>query len=179
MGVDAPPDVAAAPWRDAYAGPACGARVEGLAPNTAYALRARASNGAGPGEWSEQLDTATARLPPGPPCGVAVCSASCDGDVAPAAGGDAWVELSWSAPHAADDRAAAVSFEVAATPAAGNSGGAADAAVAAGATVRSTVGRGARSMRLAGLASGTMYAVRMRSVGAEGAGHGEWSDAIV
>ncbi|KAG1670997.1 hypothetical protein FOA52_014239 [Chlamydomonas sp. UWO 241] len=50
---------------------------------------------------------------------------------------------------------------------------------AAAPAARLTVGKGVGEARLEGLARGSNYAVRVRSVGAEGAGHGAWSPEML
>jgi hypothetical protein len=152
-----------------------------------------AANCAGQGAFGLTEAVATALAPPGPPCSVEL-------EGLPAGGQGAAPEqlvLRWAAPRPAPAAAAPVSYEVVAAPmpaalapwsaeaAAGAAGAAPEVrerekawekAAASGGAVKATVSaRGAAECRLDRLLPGGCYAVRLRAVGAEGAGHSAWS----
>jgi hypothetical protein len=150
---------AAGAWAPAYRGDEPGFKAAELLPNEEHHFRVRALSAAGAGAWSPAARLATGLAPPHAPAGVA----------AAAVPGDAAVDVYWTPPSAAPERAACIGFEVQATGEAAPGGG------APAPPARQTAGAKATEARLSGLVAGVAYSVRVRAVGAEGAGHGEWS----
>lgn len=112
----------------------------------------------GAGPFSQPITVQTSRAPPSPPTDV---------DARPAPGSSSSIEVSWAAPRQGAQQAACISYEVEAQ-AAGEGRGAAPHR-------QSCPARGTEAV-LAGLKPGQRYAVKVRGVGAEGAGHGDWSE---
>jgi hypothetical protein len=150
---------AAGVWAPAYRGDEPGFKAAELLPNEEHHFRVRALSAAGAGAWSHTARLATGLAPPRAPASVA----------AAAVPGDAAVDVYWTPPSAAPEHAACIGFEVQATGEAAPGGG------APAPPARQTAGAKATEARLGGLVAGATYSVRVRAVGAEGAGHGEWS----
>lgn len=141
----------------------------------------QALNVAGEGPFCEPLSVTTMPSPPGPPEGARVVSTG----VAPEA--TAWVEVAWQLPSPSPACAAAAGYEVialaAAPPSAPNDLGATTTSAVAPLlqglpAARMTPGKGVTECRLTGLVPGSSYVVRLRSVGAEGAGHSSWGEDV-
>ena len=161
---------------DAYSGVDHTARVSGLQPGTKYELRVAAVNSEGQGPWSEVETASTTLQPPPPPSGL-------EADVMP--GPCATLHIRWrAAEEPGPTTAAAVGYEVEALPSGGSgssSGAGASTKAAAASAVpalRHHVGL-VEAAALSGAAPGCRYSVRIRSVGAAGSGHSNWSDAVV
>ena len=138
-------------WTDAsHAGTSTTKRIEGLASDTAYEVRVRASNAEGPGDWSASASGRT--------------EASADVPDAPSAptltAGQTWLAASWTAP--ADNGSAITGYDMHYRTTGGNW---TDAGHAGTSTTK----------RIDGLASDTAYEVRVRASSAEGPG--DWSPA--
>lgn len=114
-----------------------------------------AAVGAGP--YSDVVQVQTCRAPPSPPTGVAA---------APVAGSSSSVEVSWAAAAQSAHQAACTGYEVEAAPLRGKGG-----------ERRELCPGRATSKLVGGLQHSTAYRVRVRAVGADGAGHGDWSAA--
>ena len=114
----------------------------------------------GAGPYSQVVAVQTSRAPPSPPEGMEVQLAP--GDAATSSGG---IVVSWQVVQQGPHQAPAVSHEIEAT--------------AAGCpVVRHTCPARSTSAEVGRLQRGATYTVRMRSVGADGAGHGAWSDTV-
>lgn len=109
----------------------------------------------GPGPYSAAVEVHTSKAPPSAPTNVEAC----------AAGGGS-IEVSWAAAAQSAQQAAAVSYEVEVAPEADRRA----------APVRQPCPGRACSTQVAVLRGGA-YRVRVRAVGADGAGHGDWSEA--
>lgn len=96
----------------------------------------------------------TSKAPPLPPS--AVCARAAD------SGSATSIEVSWQAPQQGAAEAACISFQVEAAPS----------------PLKLTCGGRATQAVLTGLQPGATYAVRVRGVGADGAGHGPWSEPV-
>jgi hypothetical protein len=126
---------------------------------------------------------------PGPPEAVEVLESGLRDNAGAEHAAAAWVSVRWQPPTALPTTAPAVSYELVAQPVSelaegvignGNVGGAsavaATALVVPGAVKMTVPARGGvTECRLESLLPGTSYAVRLRAVGAEGAGHSGWS----
>ncbi len=112
----------------------------------------------GAGPYSDVLQVQTCRAPPSPPTDVAA---------ALVAGSSSSVEVSWAAGAQGGHQAACTGYEVEAGPLRGKGG-----------ERRELCPSRATSKLLAGLQHSTAYRVRVRAVGADGAGHGDWSAAV-
>jgi hypothetical protein len=157
----------------AWSGEETSFRADQLAPGAAHAFRVRACNAVGWGPWSPAAGVTTSLAPPLPPAALTTALS----DSSPAA-----VALSWRAPPGAPLRAACISYELEAAPAPRPPGGERPSSARAAAlaqVVRQTCGARATEHRLSGLQAGCEYAVRVRSIGADGAGHGDWSAPVV
>ena len=138
-------------WLDAsHTGTSTTKRIEGLAADTAYEVRVRASNAEGGGDWSASASGRT--------------EASAEAPDAPSAptltAGQTWLLASWTAP--ADNGSTITGYDVHYRTAGGNW---TDAGHAGTSTTK----------RIDGLAADTAYEVRVRASNAEGAG--DWSPA--
>ncbi len=175
-----------------YAGEATSHRVQQLSPGTVYEFRVRAANAVGPGPFSEVASVATSSAPPSPPTTLQalLAGAPADGSTAVGAGagsssGAPAVLVSWEPAMQGELQAACISYEIDATPAAAptSSGKLSEAAqhhkqsaVSALAAVRQTCSAKVSQHLLTGLQPGAAYSVRVRGIGAGGAGHGDWSE---
>lgn len=144
-------------WASAFRGDATTHRLQQLQPNTLYQLRVRAVNAVGAGPYSDAMQVQTCRAPPSPPTDVAA---------ALVAGSSSSIEVSWAPAAQSAQQAACTGYEVEAAPLRGKGGERRELCPA-----RTT------SKLLAGLQHSTAYRVRVRAVGADGAGHGDWSGA--
>ena len=138
-------------WRDAsHAGTSTTKRIEGLAADTAYEVRVRATNAEGTGEWSPAASGRT--------------NVAADAPDAPSAptltAGTTWIEASWTAP--ADNGSAITDYDAEYRESGGNWR---DASHAGTSTTK----------RIEGLAADTAYEVRVRATNAEGTSG--WSPA--
>lgn len=111
----------------------------------------------GAGPYSAIVPVQTCRAPPSPPTHVAAV---------PVAGSSSSIEVSWEAAAQGAQQAACTAFEVEAAPLKGRGGERKELCPAR-----------AASKVVAGLQHSTAYRVRVRAVGADGAGHGDWSAA--
>lgn len=159
-------------------------KVSGLSPGTSYTFKVRAVNAVGPGPYGEESRVTTSLAPPPPPTDITVSEAGTSGSlivewwpvVVTGGGGGEGGSLIGSS-HLVS---ACTGYEVEASPVHGTTTttttcSSGDAAV----VVKQSCGRKATSCRLTGLNPNVSeYSVRMRSVGADGAGHGAWSDAV-
>ena len=125
-------------------------RITGLAADTAYEVRVRASNAEGAGDWS--------------PAASARTDASVEKPDAPSAptltAGETWIEVTWTAP--ADNGSAITGYDVHYRETGGNW------------TDANHTGTGT-TKRIESLTADTAYEVRVRASNAEGAG--DWSPA--
>eukprot|EP00879_Flechtneria_rotunda_P003440 GHRR01003669.1.p1 GENE.GHRR01003669.1~~GHRR01003669.1.p1 ORF type:complete len:1144 (+),score=472.39 GHRR01003669.1:203-3634(+) len=152
-------------WQQVYCGSELSHRVTALQPGCTYDMRVAAVNAIGAGPWSDVSSVVTLLRPPLPPVNVsAQCSRSADTAGASAQPLD--VLVSWPPACTAPAGAEAVGYEVEAAPAAGN------AHPPVKATAKQT------STSLTGLQPGVTYNVRVRSVGAAGTGHSNWSSPV-
>ena len=175
-------------WGEVYRGPEHSARVSGLEPATDYEFRLAACNVVGQGPWGSAERAATGLRPPGPPAGVEVGVASpaelqqqAAAEHAAGGGGGggggsgrgAAVVVTWQPPEPAGDCAEAIGYEVEATCSISAGAG---AGAGAGASKLPGQARGTRHV-VTGLVPGSTVSVRVRSVGAGGAGHSDWSSS--
>jgi hypothetical protein len=166
-------------FRAIYTGTETSHRVQGLQPLTQYMFRAAAFNAAGQGPYSEAEVVSTVTLPPPPPQDVDVVVELDGGDDAGTAaleGGyglphiglavSAVVSVRWDPPVAVPQCAKVLMYEVEVAEAEGE--------------LRVWKQNGGHDglCKLAGLPTGTVLAVRMRSVGVEGSGHSPWTVAV-
>lgn len=105
----------------------------------------------GAGPWSPEVSVQTSKAPPPPPPSVAAEPSSSSS-----------LEVRWEAAQPGPQQAAVISYEVEAAPG----------------PVRATCPARSASAALAGLQPGGRYSVRVRAVGADGAGHGEWGAPV-
>ncbi|KAL6758808.1 fibronectin type III [Haematococcus lacustris] len=193
-----PPAWPAAPWRAVYRGPDCSARLADLAPGTQYCLRVSAANAAGWGSPCSPESFRTALAPPGPPLcltatllpptasssaaqGVVMASSGAAAGAVPPA--ESSLLLCWQAPLQTDCTAPPASYEVQAL-ALGLAGSGAERLGHSPATsllhdVKLTASRACECLLSRLLLPGLRYGVRVRAVGAEGAGHGAWCEEEV
>ncbi|KAJ9515995.1 hypothetical protein QJQ45_016818 [Haematococcus lacustris] len=193
-----PPAWPAAPWRAVYRGPDCSARLADLAPGTQYCLRVSAANAAGWGSPCSPESFRTALAPPGPPrCltatllpptasssaaqGVVMASSGAAAGAVPPA--ESSLLFCWQAPLQTDCTAPPASYEVQAL-ALGLAGSGAERLGHSPATsllhdVKLTASRACECLLSRLLLPGLRYGVRVRAVGAEGAGHGAWCEEEV
>lgn len=168
----APADASGAPvgaWEPAHRGTDAACRLAGLAPGSHYAARVSAVNTLGQGPPSAPAAFRTALAPPPPPAAVSAELVQEAG--APAAVLARWTPLPPGAGGESAAHAECSGYEVEAVPRQGEGSGA-----PAGRAARGTCSARAAELSLMGLAPGT-YTVRVRAVGADSAGHGEWSDS--
>lgn len=111
----------------------------------------------GAGPYSDVVQVQTCRAPPSPPTDVAA---------ARVAGSSSSLEVSWAAAAQSAHQAACTGYEVEAAPLRGKGG-----------ERRELCPGRATSKLVSGLQHSTAYRVRVRAVGADGAGHGDWSAA--
>lgn len=160
-----------------YAGEATSYRMQGLAPGTEYRFRVAAANAVGRGAFSTVGAVATTRAPPAPPTAVQAALAPAAESSAPAT-----VLVSWQPAAQGELEAACISYEVEATAAVAAAASPASSAAsqrgpaAGSASLKTTCSARMTQLSLQGLAAGGTYAVRVRGIGADGAGHGEWSE---
>ncbi|KAJ9516125.1 hypothetical protein QJQ45_024552 [Haematococcus lacustris] len=193
-----PPAWPAAPWRAVYRGPDCSARLADLAPGTQYCLRVSAANAAGWGSPCSPESFHTALAPPGPPRrltatllpptasssaaqGVVMASSGAAAGAVPPA--ESSLLLCWQAPLQTGCTAPPASYEVQAL-ALGLAGSGAERLGPSPATsllhdVKLTASRACECLLSRLLLPGLRYGVRVRAVGAEGAGHGAWCEEEV
>jgi hypothetical protein len=155
----------AAAYADVYTGLELSARVTGLEPGTSYDLRAAARNAVGLGPWSDAEVATTTLRAPAPPS-----SLSAEVEEGP----PAVVHVTWAAPVDPDPAAAeAVGYEVELLPV----GSSAAIGSASSGAHRQQVGR-VETASLQGVAGGCTYNAHVRSVGAAGSGHSQWSESV-
>lgn len=146
-------------WSLAYCGPDTSAKLSGLSPGTHYLLRVAASNSAGRGLCSAVAHVTTPLLPPAAP-----------GDVTLAWSGDGRLHAAWGAPASAASRAVVASYEVELTD---------GRAVGPTAKQLLTVPATPCAVSLPSTrVAGGQWLLRVRAIGAEGAGAGGWSAAV-
>lgn len=140
-------------------------KLQHLAPGTTYACRVAAVNSEGQGPASAAVNFTTALAPPLPPGAV-------EAAVEQAPGGPASVTVSWEpAAEQRGRRAACIGYEVEAALRPGEAAGGGPPKPAS-----KTCSAKVTQLSLGALPSGA-WDVRVRGVGADGAGHGEWSSA--
>ncbi|GAX81898.1 hypothetical protein CEUSTIGMA_g9326.t1 [Chlamydomonas eustigma] len=175
-------------WCTAYSGRELTVRIGDLLPASRYWVRVQAISAAGVGRYCEEVQVTTLRAPPGPPEGIQVLRsglASITESSTAAAAGTAWVEVFWQPPHQKSLCASPASYEVAAHSVVrrssmdGTTAASTSASVSLQPVVRLILSKSAQECKLEGLVPGTAYVLRLRSVGAEGAGHSVWSEDVV
>ena len=173
-------------WRDVFHGSGLMTKVGELQPGVKYEVRVAAVNSVGQGPWSEIDSSITSLRPPKPPTRVEVvvgdpASASSSLAVASAisaAAGQLGLLVSWEPPEQEEKCAEVVGYEVEATPVPAGQTASSSSSAGGGAVLKATVSR-ATSVTVVGAAAGRSYGVRLRSVGAGGAGHSAWSESVV
>lgn len=155
-------------WREVYAGPAETARAGDLEPATKYWFRVAAANAAGQGVFSAPEAFTTMLAPPGPPSGLQAEGVP-EGAEGPAAA-QVLVQLSWQAPEPQAGTALPATYELRAVPQ--------PPGPSSGPEVKVPVGKQREAVLDRKQLPGTQYQVSVRAVGAEGAGHGAWSEAV-
>lgn len=151
-------------------------KVSDLSPGSKYYFKVRASNAVGAGPWSPLTVVETALMPPLEPTNIEIATA------AEEAGGA--VFLSWTPPDTEEQRASCTGYEIectssSAAAAAAKSGAphkSGSAKSAASTVVKHTCSGKATEFKLSSLKEGK-WTVRLRAIGADGAGHGGWSPA--
>ena len=167
-------------FQAAYTGEATCCKLQQLLPGTEYSCRVAAVNLQGKGPSSAATRFTTALAPPLAPTSV---EAAVDGEVGPAT-----VTVTWGATAAAagagavaeepepeqqgEQRATCISYEVEAVPRAG------DGPAHTLKPVSKTCSARLTQLTLGPLQPGS-YEVHVRSIGADGAGHGEWSSKVL
>ncbi|GLC41641.1 hypothetical protein PLESTF_000270000 [Pleodorina starrii] len=178
-------------WTTMYEGPETAVKVANLQPATKYLLRVAAENAAGEGVFSECEAVTTALMAPLSPTGVTASEATDDALAAPGSADAPAVtsslladgartgsesgpslQVAWQEPQASSTHAAVMGYEVEARPRPGSdvAGG-----LGGGVVKLNITGRRCEA-RLEGVAPGCTYAIRVRSVGVDGAGHSGWSE---
>lgn len=162
-------------YEAAYDGPDLQCTVPNLLPGTKYFLRVTAFNAAGAGPASAPETVVTPLLPPGAPAGlvlsiIAPSSTRGAGSAAAAAPGAA-VHVAWDPAADSIEQAMVVGHEVEAVPRTATATSGLQYMLA----VRCTVSGAGCEATLGGLVRGTTYAIRVRAVGADAAGHSAWS----
>jgi fibronectin type III domain-containing protein 3 len=155
-----------------YSGPDLNCKVNDLSPRTEYAFHVRAVNTVGPGDWSAWSTASTSLAPPLQPTQVhAALESSATAHDIPA------IIVKWQHPDALAIHAASTAFEIEVASAARsrekNSGKSSDAKPA---IVKQTCSGKMTELRVADVPAGSTWTVRVRGIGADGAGHGDWSD---
>jgi len=159
-------------FTEVYSGYATAYKVTGLLPGQQYVFRVQAVNEAGRGEWSNTTPVVMALAPPPRPLNVVVNSHFDDGSEAAAQGDVTMLEVDWDHVEVKDPNCtAAASFEVEACPCKDRG------SQIRPSTVRQVVVQ--PPCRLVGLPADTCFAVRVRVVGAQSAGHSKWSDTVL
>lgn len=132
-------------------------KISGLSPNETYTFQARALNGIGAGPFGPLSTITTPLAPPSPPTSLFAGLPTEDG-----------VEVEWESPSACSDCAECIGYEM--------------EAVAEGKimpVVRQACNAKFSHYFITGLMPGVSYCIRLRSIGGNGAGHGNWSDAVL
>ncbi len=155
-------------------------KVSDLLPGTSYSFRVRASNAVGFGPWSPLTVVETALMPPLEPQNVEINTATAGEEEA-----EGVVSIKWAPPTTAEQRASCTGYEIECTSAAGSGAGAHKSggahkggakSSAANTVVKHTCSSKATEFKLTTLKEGK-WTVRLRAIGADGAGHGGWSPA--
>lgn len=150
-------------FTEVYQGVELSSRVTQLQPGSTFSFRVAAVNAVGQGPWSDVETVCTALRPPPPP--ATITTHVIDGSDSSSA---LKLIVAWSPAQVGPKQAEAVGYEVEVLPL--NGGGTGNA-------VKQTVAK-ATTATLQGLQPGCSYQVKLRSVGAEGAGHSHWSDGV-
>jgi hypothetical protein len=153
----------------AYRGPDTSCKVQNLAPAQRYEFRVSAISAVGVGPASEAAAVTTTLAAPPPPAGLRAEPAE---QPPGSAAGEALVAWEPATPAAGSCQAAAVGYEVDASLIPGKASGHARPG-----STRQECGAGSTQLILTGLQPGGKYTVRIRSIGGDGAGHSEWSEA--
>lgn len=152
-------------WRSAYKGDAVSYTLTGLPPGAQYRARVRATNAYGWGPWSDVLTAATEPDVPGTPD-------------APGASGRTGtsVRLTWAPPL--DNHGSPVT-EYELQMAQGGPDGQFNTLVSGLDTNwKHTCSGKVTQSKVTGLKVGGEWSIRIRGIGADGAGHGEWSSPV-
>jgi hypothetical protein len=154
-------------------------KVSDLSPGSKYNFKVRASNAVGAGPWSPLTIVETALKPPLEPKDIEISTA------AEETGGEI-ILLRWTPPDTEEHRASCTGYEIECTSSSSSSAATAaksgashksgSAKSAASTVVKHTCGGKATEYKLSSLKQGT-WIVRLRAIGADGAGHGGWSPA--
>ncbi|KAL3147790.1 Fibronectin type III domain-containing protein 3B, variant 2 [Trebouxia sp. C0010 RCD-2024] len=153
------------PFEEVYRGCQLQYRLQGLEAGTSYSLRVQAVNGVGEGCWSEEAGFATTRLPPQPPQGLE-CTLEADPMERPQ------LTLTWN-PHNHDGvHADVASHEVELLDVTAPSTHAVRVA-------KHTCSGRMQQHSIPNLLPGTRYQVRLRCVGSQGSGHGDYCDPVI
>lgn len=157
-----------------YKGPDLSFKASNLSPGTTYSFSVRAINAVGPGAFSAPGMATTGLAAPLEPRNVQVMLE--DADVGYNATPIGVVAVTWDSPEASDFHAACVAYEIEALCVRQQSGSTSLAdPQSKNLNVKQTCKGNACKMR--GLNFGEAYRIRVRGIGAHGAGHGRWSAA--
>lgn len=144
-----------------------------LAHGTEYAFRVRASNAVGAGPWSAVTLVTTSKMAPLEPTDVQTSVESCAGAVL----------VRWIPPVEEATRAGCTSYEiecisVAKQRPAGEKFASGRGGDGKPAVIKHTCSGKVAQSKVTGLKVGGEWSIRIRGIGADGAGHGEWSVPI-
>jgi len=163
-------------WFTLVNGPDTTRKVCDLSPGSKYNFKVRASNAVGAGPWSPLTVVETALMPPLEPKDIEIATVTEEAGSA--------IFLSWTPPDREEHRASCTGYEIectltSTTAAAARSGAlhkAVNAKFAASTVLKHTCSGKATEYKLSSLKEG-QWTVRLRAIGADGAGHGGWSPA--
>ena len=143
-----------------------------LAPGADYVFRVRAANAVGFGPWSAVKEVTTSLMPPLEPVDVqAVVDET--GGAGGAGAAVVVIVVKWTTPAAAPLRAGCTSYEIECSSSGGARGG-----KSAAPPVKHTCSGKVTQYKLSSLKAGSMWSIRIRAIGADGAGHGAWSAPV-
>jgi hypothetical protein len=148
-----------------------------LLPGQKYSFRVCAFNAVGAGPWSPLTVVETALMPPLEPQNVEINTSSAAVDEGTATGGgSSSVSLHWTPPETAEERASCTGYEIECTSAAKTTPHKTGKSSASSTVVKHTCSSKTTEFKLTSLREGK-WTVRLRAIGADGAGHGGWSPA--